>query len=369
MNFCILIFDKVVAVKHSFFAYMTISVTLCLFVLVGTINYVIDPYGYNTTFHLALNAIKKTQNERSDKLKLLSAYPHATSFIFGSSRGLQLNPDSVTALTGDETLNMAFSGASADEYYLYIKYLIATRKVKNIIIAVDLFAYADGYESGDKMPDSLLAYHHLDKTHYISSYFTYDTLKDALKTIEVNRKNPHPLVQNYQTHGYSQDRNYANALKNTTTMAKYIQDNVINKPPYWNTRKDTLSSSRLAQLREIKQLCTQKNIHLYVFMSPLWIKQITVKQNKFFLQKRLLRYIVTHIQPVWDYNGITDINTDPYAYNDSFHFAYPTGDSMLTEIITGKPRIKKYSGTYVTQQNIEAYLHQTDQRYQQKVNQ
>lgn len=353
--------------KDHFFAYATIGITLFLFVLIGTINYVIDPYGYNTAFHLPINAIKKTQNERSDKFQLLSQYPHATSFIFGSSRGLQLNPDIVTALTGDETLNVAFSGASVEEYYLYIKYLIETRKVKNIIIAVDLFAYADGYESGNKMPDALLKYHHLDEKHYFSSYFNYETLKDSFKTIDVNRKNPHPLIQKYQTHGYSRDQNYANALKDTKTMARYIQDNVITKPPYWNTRKDTLSPSRLALLREIKQLCTQNNIHLYVFMSPLWIKQITVKQNKFFLQKALLRYIVTHIQPVWDYNGITDINTDPYAYNDSFHFSYPTGDSMLTEMMTGNARIKKYAGTYVKQQNIEEYLHQTDQRYHQKV--
>lgn len=99
-------------------------------------------------------------------------------------------------------------------------------------------------------------------------------------------------------------------------------------------------------------------------MNPLWIKQITMKQNKFFLQKELLRYIVKNIQPVWDYNGITAINTDPYAYQDQFYFSCVTGDSILTEIISGKPIIQNYAGTYVTQQNISEYLNQTDQRLQ-----
>lgn len=354
--------------KHSFFSYLFVALTLFLFAGIGTINYVIDPYGYNNAFHLKINAIKKTQNERNDKFKLLSKYPHAEGFVFGSSRALRLNPDIVTSLTGNETLNTAFCGASADEYYLYIKYLIRTKKVKNIIIAVDLFAYADGYESDSTLPESLLSYFHLNTKHHLSSYFTYDSLRDSVKTIKVNRNATPSSKSLYTSHGQAIQYEYIDALKDKELIKRYTQRNVLDQPPYWNTRRDTLSKDRLAQLTEIKKLCDQNGIHLYLFTSPLWIKQITMKQNKFFLQKKLLQYIVQNVQPVWDYNGITAINTDPYAYQDQFHFACVTGDSILTEIISGTPIIQNYAGTYVTQQNISEYLDQTDQRLQKYLN-
>lgn len=37
-------------------------------------------------------------------------------------------------------------------------------------------------------------------------------------------------------------------------------------------------------------------------------------------------------------------------------------NSILIEIISGKPIIKNYIGTYVTRQNISEYPNQTDQR-------
>lgn len=348
--------------KYKLFSSLLISITLLLLISIGTFNYIIDPYGYNHIFHLNINAKKRVQNERHDKFKLLLEYPQIESFIFGSSRGLRLNPDIITSLTEDETLNMAFCSASADEYYLYIKYLIETRKVKRIVIALDLFAYADGYQSNDTLPESLLTHFHQSNKPRLSSYLNYETLTDSIKTIKINR-NPSQSKNDYYTlHGENIRIEYLEATQNKTALKVYTQKNVIDNPPYWNTRKDTLATDRLAQLSEIKKLCNQRGIKLDLFMSPLWIKQITMKQNKFFLQKTLLKYIVQNIQPVWDYNGITAINTDPYAYEDQFHFSCITGESILTEIITGKPSIESYTGTYITQQNITTYLNEVDQR-------
>ncbi|MDD2266019.1 hypothetical protein [Sulfuricurvum sp.] len=347
--------------KHRLFSYGLVGITLFLFAAIGAFNYVIDPYGYNHAFPLKINAKKRVQNERQDKFTLLSKYPHVESFIFGSSRALRLNPDIVTSITKDETLNMAFCSASEDEYYLYIKYLVETRKVKTLIIGIDLFAYADAYQSNDTLPASLLAYYHLENTPQMSSYLNYDTLKDSLKTVQVNIKAIPSLNEYYTPHGQNIRIEYLKAAENQTTLKSYTYKNVIEKPPFWHIQKDKLSQERLNQLKEIKKLCDQKGIRLYLFMNPLWIKQITMKQNKFFLQKALLKYIVTTVQPVWDYNAITAINTDPYAYEDQFHFSCKTGDSILSEVIGSKASIAKYSGTYVTPQNLEAYLDQVDQ--------
>ncbi|MDO9206848.1 MAG: hypothetical protein Q7T91_01220 [Sulfuricurvum sp.] len=348
--------------KYKTFSILLLGITLVLFISMGVFNYIIDPYGYNNRFHLRINTEKAIQDERIYKFKLLETYPHADSFLFSSSRGLNLSPSVVTSLSGHTTINCAFSSASADEYYLYIKYLIQTREVKQIIIGIDLFAYADGFVSDGTLPEPLLSYFHLNDNRSLTTYLNYDAFKKSIKTIQHNQHHPKPMEQRYTRYGQVIPGNYRNAMKDQNSLTKYIQVNVIEKPPRWNTRFNTLAQERLNKLSEIKQLCDEKGVNLYLFTSPLYIKQITMKQNKFFLQKRLLHYIVHNIQPVWDYNGITAINTDPYAYEDEFHYNYRTGDSILSEILTGKAMIKNYSGTYITPENITPYLQHVDQK-------
>lgn len=347
--------------KYKIFSILLILITLLLFTGIGIFNYIIDPMGYNNHFHLSLNSEKAIQDERIFKFELLQNHPNADSFLFSSSRGLNLSPSVVTSLSGHQTINCAFSSASADEYYLYIKYLIQTRAVKQIIIGIDLFAYADGFVSDGTLPEPLLSYFHLNNNRSFDAYLNYESLKLSIKTIKVNRKHPQPMEERYTPDGQVISGAYRKVMNNTNALKTFIQVNVIDKPARWNTRFNTLSHDRLAKLSEIKKLCGERGIKFYLFTSPLYIKQITMKNNKFFLQKQLLTYIVKNIQPVWDYNGITAINTDPYAYEDEFHYNYQTGDSILTEILDGNPTIIDYHGTYVTSDNITEYLNQVEQ--------
>lgn len=348
--------------KYKSFSILLLTITLLIFIGTGIFNYVIDPYGYNNRFHLRINTEKAIQDERIFKYKLLQTYPYANSFLFGSSRGLNLSPSVVSSLSEYTTINCAFSSASVDEYYLYIKYLIQTREVKQIIIGIDLFAYADGFVSDGTLPEPLLSYFHLNDDRSLATYLNYDTFKKSIKTMQHNKHHPLSMEERYTPFGQVIPGNYRNAMKNKNSLKKYIQINVIDKPARWNTRFNTLTQERLDKLSEIKKLCDEKGVKLYLFTSPLYIKQITMKQNKFFLQKKLLHYIVQNIQPVWDYNGITPINIDPYAYEDEFHYNYRTGDSILSEILTGKASMKNYSGTYVTPENLTPYLRDVDQR-------
>ena len=348
--------------KYKSFSVLLLTVTLLIFIGIGSFNYVIDPFGYNNRFHFRINTEKAIQDERILKFELLQKHPYADSFLFGSSRGLNLSPSVVTSLSGYTTVNCAFSSGSADEYYLYIKYLIQTREVKQIIIGIDLFAYAEGFLPDGTLPEALTSYFHLNDNRSLSAYLNYTTFKKSIQTIQYNNHHPKPMAERYTDYGQVIPGNYRDAMKSQTSLDAYIKEHVIDKPARWNTRFDTLMQVRLDKLSEIKRLCDEKGVKLYLFTTPLYIKQITMKQNKFFLQKRLLRYIVQNIQPVWDYNGITQINTDPYAYEDEFHYNYRTGDSMLSEILTGKAAMKNYTGTYVTPENLTLYLQGVDQR-------
>jgi hypothetical protein len=337
-----------------------ITTIITLSILVGTTNYIIDPYAKNNSFKNPINLKKAVRDERISKFKLLKEQPEAKSFLFGSSRGLLLDPVLFKKLTGSPTLNLAFSSASADEHYYYINYLLDTRKVEHIMIGIDLFAYAEGFISHGTLPQELRDYFNLDSDYALSNYISFNMLKKSIKTIKVNLKDHIKQKDKYTPKGQIATSGYRMAQSNPQRLKEYLDSNVINKPARWDTRFNTLDKIRLSQLEEISRRCKEQNVQLHLFTSPLYIKQIRMKQNKFFLQKKLLSYIAKNISPIWSYNAITKINTDPYAFDDEFHYTFKTADSIMTEVLTGAPTIQAYQGTYVTAENVDTYLSNID---------
>ena len=81
-----------------------------------------------------------------------------------------------------------------------------------------------------------------------------------------------------------------------------------------------------------------------------------MKQNKFGLQKELLRYLVRNIGPVLDFNNIKQTNTNPEFFIDEFHYSYDFADSILTQLLTGAPADSRYHGELVNKDNLESYI-------------
>lgn len=344
-------------VKYVFILVLGISLA------VGVSNFVIDPYGKNNIFSNELNKFKIIRDERISKFELLNDMPGASGFIFGSSRGLLLDPDVIEGITSEQTLNLAFSSATAEEYHLYIKYLFETRDVKNIVIGIDLFAYADGFESTGTYPQALRNYFKMDNMYDIAKYISFRMFKHTIKAIKYNLTHDvDDIDDRYTNNGKIILSDYIEALNDKEDFEDYISKNVVNKPARWATRYDDLDMARLSALNKIKQLCIENEANLYMFTSPLFIKQITMKQNKFYLQEKLLHYIVRNIGPVLDMNNIQQTNTDPYFFMDNFHYSYEFADSILMQLLTGVPTDEKYRGELVNKRNIEAYIIKVENR-------
>lgn len=350
--------------KNITYIKLVILLTIGSCILVGLANYVVDPYGKNNVIRAEFNNIKIIKDERISKFEMLRAYPEADSFIFGSSRGLILNPYVVENSVGGVALNMSFSSATAEEYLLYVRYLFDTRKVSNIIIGIDLFAYADGFDSTGTLPQGLRDYYGLDNQYPVTNYISLKMFKKTIKTIKHNSMRVGKEIDDrYTDKGQILVKQYLDARKDRVSFETYIQDHVINKPARWATRYDNLDQSRLDSLNEIKRICQDNGANLYLFMSPLYIKQITMKENKFFLQKRLLEYIVKNISPVMDFNAVDSVNSTATNYLDEFHYSYDMVDSILSQMLTGVSLYKESTGVYVEKSNIDAYIQQVNHRY------
>ena len=328
---------------------------------VWSVNYIVDPYGKNHKYSFTGNVKKLVRDERISKFNLLESYPKASSFIFGSSRSLAIDAVKFGEYTNTEALNMGFSSASSSEYYLFIKYLLETRKVSNIIIGVDLFAYTKNFKSNGVMPRKLLSYFNLDNDSTLKDYVSFRMLVKSFYTLNKNY-NGYELDDYYTPRGKMLKKNYLDIKDNKIKLNEYVKKNVVDDAPRWGSKSPMLSEDLLNNLVKINELCDENKVKLYLFMSPIRINQMTMKKNRFEQQKNLLRYIVTHVSPVYDFNGISSINIDPSSYMDSFHYSYDSADLILKEMFDKKIENNRKKGFLVTKNNMEGYLSTVDKK-------
>ena len=340
-------------IKNKNFVKIIVFSILLSIMFIWSFSFVVDPYGKNNKFVFKGNKEKIVRDERTRKFDLIIKNPAASSFMFGSSRGLMLSAEKLGYLTGTESLNLAFSSASAHEYYLFIKYLLETRKVSNIIIGIDLFAYTKNFISNGVMPPELLSYFGIDDGYSMKSYLSSKIFSHSLDTLKRNYSDDFKPTNSYSPRGKIIKNFYLQAKNNEVDFKKYITTHVIEDSIHWGSTTSELSAEQLSYLLKIKNICDEYKVNLYLFMSPLYIKQIKMKNNRFKQQQQLLKYIVNNISPVMDYNGITKINIDPFSFLDSFHYSYDVADMIVEKFFLES---LKRSNNLVTKENIENYI-------------
>lgn len=347
--------------KNRKFVKFLVSILVFSMVFIWMFNFLIDPYGYNKIFIFNGNKEKLVRDERSSKFDLLIKNKKASSFIFGSSRALVLDAAKLTKLTNTESLNLAFSSASSAEYYLFIKYLLETRKVSNIIIGIDLFAYTKNFNSNGVMPQKLLSYFDMENDVSSKKYLSIKMFRRSIDVINKNYSSEFKSKHSYTDRGKIIRKNYLEIKNNKFEFEKYITKHVKEGTEHWGSKNSELSVEHLDNLVKIKKMCDKYKANLHLFMSPLYIKQIMMKNNRFEQQKKLLRFVVDNISPVMSYNGITKINTDPYSFRDVFHYSDDVGDYILENFFSKKLKKSVY---YITKENVDVHFENINKKIQ-----
>lgn len=348
--------------NYKIFTFSLIFLILFTLFIVWPVNYVVDPYGKNHRFNFSGNKEKFIRDERIDKFKLLEDNKNAKSFIFGSSRSLMLDAVKLSELTNTEALNLGFSSASSSEYYFFIKYLIETRDVSNIVISIDLFSYTENFNSNGIMPAKLLSYFNIDDGPSHKDYVSFNMFIRSWDTLSRNYSKKKKFNSQYTARGKIIKRDYLEISNDKIKRKKFVETNVVNSAPRWGSTNSKLSNESLGKLLQIKQLCDKYKINLYLFMNPLYIKQITMRNNRFSHQKELLKFIVTRVSPVYDFNTISNLNLDADSFVDPFHYSYEVADFILKEIFENKTSQNSEKRVYVTKNNLDKHLNNVESR-------
>jgi len=335
---------------------------------VGSLNYIIDPYGlYNTNY---FNFIKIKQ---ADKIRLVKAIKvkeiKPTSICLGTSR-TEYGYDSTHKYFIKPSYNLGTSGSSIYENMLYFKYALKQGNLKKVLLVADYRMF------------NLLKQKHVqdfesyfDDKNIYSLLFSIDVFKDSLLTIIGGERNTIYLENGQRDHNY----NWKNILKNgghLKTMRRDEKDYYKDYPTNY-TYKDTKKKS-FPDFEEIVKLCYENNIDLDIIFGPShirqwealnyylgydkwlkWKKDVVLSVNKIAKQEnkkqfRIMDFSVYH--SLTAEKVPTDKNTKMKYHWEASHYKNELGKIVLDRLV-GDSEFKDF-GVELNLDNIDEHLKQ-----------
>ncbi|EFM11152.1 conserved hypothetical protein [Paenibacillus curdlanolyticus YK9] len=329
---------------------VTLLLSTLLLVLVGSFNYVVDPYGI---YHFSGSDYNYQKSKDSDPY-LIKAYQgkkyKPEAIVLGTSRSMRLNPPTIKSLTGETAYGL---GVPAATPYIDLKYLEYAIRVdpnlKTVFLGLDFEVFNESFPTHANFNEKRLkSFIYLQD--FFSSLLSEKALKDSRKV----------LIDNYyKTTTYTENRFLGDGSFDETLVF----------PP--NTDQETLqalpttyqlSLDSLDDVKQIKRLCDANGLRLYMYISPVHaILLETFWQNSLWNQFEEWKRQLVQIAPVWDFSGYHDISMSPLKhsshYNDLSHFSKQVGDLILYRMLNKETdKVPAYFGISLTPDNIESNL-------------
>jgi hypothetical protein len=327
--------------------------------LVGTFNFLIDPYGtFNTPNLFGINHSKpkKDNNDRLFKaLDIIRIKP--VTIILGSSRTKQgINPNHPALVNVQPVYNLAINGPNAYEVLRYLQHAISNQKnIKEVILGIDFFMFNKTLKNQPSFSESRLETQFISPQDAINSLFSWDAISASQNTIIESLKES-DRDPDYGENGFMPNRNVNKGI------TKWRFEQAIKL--YFELHSDyQFSEDYLNDFREIVELCQKYGITLKVFISPSHAtdREAIYVTGKWDIFENWLRKVV-QITPVWDFADYNSITTEPMGdrmknYADYSHYTKPIGDLILNRILSyHEDKVPADFGVLLTPENIEAHL-------------
>ncbi len=321
------------------FLFSSISALL----IAGFINYLVDPL--SETKYNVFSIDKVVQTVRRNKLMLSKKANTIDNLVLGSSRSMQLNPETISKYLGGSTFNFAVNSGLPEDFLGTLRHLIRENKIpKNIILGLDFYFLNDKLlPEADFLSEPELNFLNLETRS--STFFSLDKLILSMKNIYmVVRKKE--IEYKLDNHGYLPYRVQDSLIKNNQyDFFKNIQEDSQNymNGKYSYKQYDQLSPKRIDYLLELITLCEDYNIKLYVFLSPVHsfhykeINKNNTLTNTLIEFKREIRKHFSY----YDFMYINHINNNDENFYDSVHIRKNYTDLILANIFNDSSLTKE----------------------------
>lgn len=329
---------------------LTLSLIIFVLGIIATANYIIDPYGMYHYSGKSFNYNKIIDSDPYLIKTFQSRKYQPEAIVLGTSRAMRLDPPIIKDLTGEDAYNLGLSAAAPYINYKYLEYAIKVNpNLKTVYLGLDFEVFDANHVNHANYDEE-----RLESPFYMKDWFSTllseNAIKDSYKVITDNLHQ----TSTFTEHRYLGDGSF---------------DETLVYPP--NTNQQTLhmipttlqlSSDHLQYINQIKELCDNNYLDLYMYISPVHaIILETYWQNDLWSTFEDWKRQLVEIAPVWDFSGYHDISMSSLQqsdnYNDLSHFSKKVGNLILYRMLQQQTdRVPAYFGVYLTPEHIEHHL-------------
>lgn len=247
------------------FLKIVLGLSFFVAILIGGVNYVVDPYGIYKT-NIFQNKPEQDKNIRLAKVvKVEELKP--VSISLGTSR-TEYGYDPNHEYFYKPSYNLAVSGASLYENRLYLEHAIKQGNLKEVILVADWIMFntklmTKSYDFEDSF----------NIENIYKQLFSVDLFRSSLNTI-IKQKVKSSFLENGQRDWYFNQENIDKQGGHLKVMNKDEKDYYRNSNYKFNSNiyQDTQKSS-FEDFRKILELCYKNSIKLDIIFGPSHIRQ------------------------------------------------------------------------------------------------
>ncbi|MBZ8182204.1 SGNH/GDSL hydrolase family protein [Oscillatoria salina] len=336
--------------------------------LISLFNIFIDPYDVMSSPKiLGINQVKLEKEKQVRLFKARAITTIKTPMIFlGSSRTeFGLDPNHPALKADRPVYNLAITGANMYEVMRYFQHAIAVQpELKKIVLGIDFFMFNAWKTNAPDFQENRLQKTKIINQDLLNVTLSLDALTASLATLESNQKNPH-AVGYFYPNGMRNTNYYIKKIYKSKSTQKIFQvtlQDFLSRPE--NFQKEQLSAKSLKNLKRIVDTCKQKQISLYIFISPSHVTRWeAIKVAETWSEWEEWKRQVVEITPVWDFSGYNSITTEPINeemkyYFDNSHYTKEAGDLILNKLFDyQKEKVPTDFGVFLSANNLEEHLH------------
>lgn len=316
---------------RSFLSRFLLTYALGL-VLIGTLNYVVNPEGLYST-DLVPQVMWNTRPLKTTLLKNMQPPPEA--LILGSSRVMNLSPDELERVSRLRTFNAGVDLARTEDFYAMLRYAVEDANVRPKLLVlgcdVDMFhnqAPSNAYLRRPSLLSSFLQHNEATywRWHNFTELFSYDQTKVSLITLaKLTRRNRFKFWD-ISGNGYAR---FIDWERRRSAGKMDVHQEISSHISRYGGRFDSftqVSQERLAYFVATLQYAREHGIEVVVFLTPIHPElERALQAHGYDQRKREVTAAVSEVCARWnvpfhDFSSPASFGGDPSHFYDGRHY-------------------------------------------------
>ena len=348
------------------------STTTAFLLIIGCINYVVDPYGLYRK--IDLKGFNQQKEGVRSKIRFVKALElplrKPKTVILGSSRAHEaINPDDIE-LSDQQyapAYNLGIDMLRIHEAADYLQFAVNNSNIKRVIFGLDFFMFNSLQESEVGFDPSLISSRPSILQYLKSTLISGSAFIDSVRTLK--QSNAQTARREFLSNGYRPAKMVFFGLSDYAALHYYTNFTFLS--PKSNTKyygEFSLNKKVFFDFERILKICKEKKIDLKMYISPAHADlegeglRATGNWNLFENWKRKLVDLSDQYgYSVWDFSGYNSITTESVKtpmknYWDSSHFDEQIGHLIIKRIFRNNGGVPSDFGVLLNKESIDSEL-------------